>query len=52
MILKIVGGIVFAAGVVLWCGNVFGFLPTFPLAGYITILIGGAIFRAGVSASK
>lgn len=46
-ILTIVGGAVVALGAVLWCGNVFGFFPTFPFAGYVTIAIGGAIIGAG-----
>ena len=41
------GAIVFAAGVFLWCGNVFGFFPTFPLAGYVTAVVGGFIYKAG-----
>ena len=41
------GAIVFAAGALLWCGNVFGFFVTFPFAGYLTLLTGGAIYKAG-----
>jgi hypothetical protein len=41
------GALIFAAGAVLWCGNVFGFFVTFPFAGYLTLLIGGATFKAG-----
>lgn len=41
------GALVFVAGVVLWCGNVFGFFVTFPFAGYLTLLVGGATFKAG-----
>jgi hypothetical protein len=44
---RIVGDVVFAIGVVLWCGNIFRFFPTFPLAGYLTMVVGGVIFRAG-----
>ena len=44
---QIIGGLVFVLGAVLWCGNVIGFFPTFPGAGYITLAIGGALFRAG-----
>lgn len=43
----VLGGVVFAAGVFLWCGNVFGFFPTFPFVGYLTGLAGFLIFRAG-----
>lgn len=47
MALMGVGGLIVAIGVLLWTGNVFGFFPTFPYAGYITIAIGGAIFAFG-----
>ena len=43
----IVGGVVVAAGAFLWCGNVFHFFPTFPLAGYLTMVVGGAIMKFG-----
>lgn len=43
------GGLVVVLGAFLWCGNVFGFFPTFPFVGYITMAIGGAIWRAGSS---
>src|SRR5580658_4135209 len=45
MVLKGVGGVIFALGVFLFCGNVFRFFPTAPFAGYITMAIGGALFR-------
>ena len=41
------GALIFVAGAFLWCGNVFGFFVTFPFAGYLTLLIGGATFKAG-----
>ena len=41
------GGLVFVAGVFLWCGNVFGFFPTFPMVGYITAAVGAMIFGWG-----
>jgi hypothetical protein len=44
---KIIGIILLVVGVVLWCGNVFGFLPTFPGAGYIGLVLGGIVFKAG-----
>jgi hypothetical protein len=44
---KILGGVVLVAGIGLWIGNVSGQFRTFPLAGYLTILVGGAIMRAG-----
>jgi hypothetical protein len=47
MVLKGVGGVIFALGVFLFCGNVFRFFPTVPFAGYITMAIGGALFRFG-----
>jgi hypothetical protein len=45
--MKILGVLVFVAGVGLFVGNVSRVFPTFPLAGYITMAIGGAIMRAG-----
>jgi hypothetical protein len=42
-----VGGLVFVAGAFIWCGNVFGFFPTYPMVGYLTMLVGGAIFGWG-----
>lgn len=41
------GGLIFVVGILLWCGNVFHFFPTFPFAGYITMAVGGAIFGFG-----
>ena len=41
------GALVFAGGVFLFLGNVIGFFRTFPLAGYLTIVAGGAIYKAG-----
>lgn len=45
LIVQLVGALVFLAGVFLWCGNVFGFFPTFSLAGYVTGVAG--IFIVG-----
>ena len=45
----LVGGLVVVVGAFLWCGNVFGFFPTFPMVGYITMAIGGAIWRFGAT---
>lgn len=45
--MKIVGMIIIAIGAVIWCGNVFHFFPTFPLAGYITMAVGGFIMKKG-----
>lgn len=42
-----VGGLVFAAGAFLFAGNIFGFFPTVPLAGYLTMLVGGGLFGWG-----
>ncbi len=42
-----VGGIVFVVGAFLFLGNVIGFFPTVPLAGYLTMLAGGALFGWG-----
>ena len=46
MAMQIAGGLIFVLGMFLWCGNVFRFFPTFPFAGYITMMIGGAIWKA------
>jgi hypothetical protein len=45
--MKILGTIVFIAGVVLFLGNVLGFMRTFPGAGYLTIAAGGVLHRRG-----
>ena len=45
--LSILGAIVFVLGAFLWIGNVTRTFPTIPLAGYLTMLVGGAMFRAG-----
>jgi hypothetical protein len=42
-----VGAVLFLGGAFLWCGNVFGFYPTIPGAGRVTMLIGGALFVLG-----
>jgi hypothetical protein len=41
------GALIFVAGAVLWCGNVFGFFVTFPFAGYLTLVAGAPTFKAG-----
>jgi hypothetical protein len=43
----VAGVLVTGAGVFLWLGNVVGFYPTFPFAGYLTILAGVGIYKAG-----
>jgi hypothetical protein len=45
--LSILGGLVFLAGAALWIGNVTRAFPTFPFAGYLTMLVGGVMWRAG-----
>jgi hypothetical protein len=42
-----VGGIIFVIGVGLFLGNVTGKFISFPYAGYITMLVGGAIAGFG-----
>jgi hypothetical protein len=44
---SILGLLILIAGIFLFIGNVSGMFRTFPLAGWITIVIGGAIMRAG-----
>lgn len=46
-VISILGIVIVAAGVFLWVGNVSRLFPTFPLAGYVTIVVGGIVFRAG-----
>jgi len=45
--MKILGAVVFVAGVILFLGNVVGFMRTFPGLGYITIAAGGFLHRKG-----
>ncbi len=45
--MQILGYVVIALGALIWCGNVFHFFPTFPLAGYITMFVGGIIVKKG-----
>jgi hypothetical protein len=47
MAVALLGGLIFLAGIFLFLGNFLGFFPTFTGAGYITIMIGGAIWRVG-----
>jgi hypothetical protein len=44
---RLIGMVIFGAGIFLWCGNVFRFFPTFPLAGYLTMVVGGIVMRFG-----
>ena len=48
---QLVGGIVVIAGVGLLIGNMTGFFPTFPFAGFITMTVGGFIAGAGQKSS-
>lgn len=48
-LVQIIGCIVVAVGGFLWLGNKFGFFPTFPFAGYLTIITGLAIISWGTS---
>ena len=43
----ILGALIFLGGVFLFLGNIIGFFRTFPLAGYGTMVIGGAVYRMG-----
>jgi hypothetical protein len=45
--LRIFGILVIIAGIGLWIGNVSGGFRTFPGLGYLTILIGGSMAKAG-----
>ena len=46
MLLQAGGALVFVLGIFLWVGNVLGFFRTFMGAGYITMMIGGAMWKA------
>lgn len=41
----LIGVIIFVVGVILFIGNVSGWWPTFPCAGFITMTVGGFITR-------
>ena len=41
------GVIVIVIGAGLWIGNVTHAFPTFPLAGYLTMVVGGIIVKTG-----
>jgi hypothetical protein len=45
--MKVLGALVTIIGVLLILGNVTRLFPTFPFAGFIVTLIGGAIYRKG-----
>lgn len=46
-IVGIIGVIILLIGGFLWCGNMFGFFPTFPGAGWIGLLLGGFLMKVG-----
>jgi hypothetical protein len=48
-IVGIIGVLILLGGAFLWCGNVFGFFPTFPGAGYIGLILGGILMKVGSS---
>ena len=43
--MKALGMVITGVGAFLWCGNVFRFFPTFPMAGYLTMVVGGFIAK-------
>ena len=45
--MKILGALVFIVGIGLFIGNISGAFRTFPGVGWITIAVGGIMFRAG-----
>jgi hypothetical protein len=45
--MRIVGMIVIGIGALIWCGNVFHFMPTIPLLGWGIMFVGGMIMRSG-----
>lgn len=46
---QLFGGLIFLIGVFLFAGNVLGFFPTFPGAGWLGLIIGGGVWRAGAA---
>ncbi len=47
-----IGGVIFAVGLGLLVGNLTGLFKTFPFAGGITMLIGGAMMRGMINAAN
>jgi len=42
-----IGGVIFVVGVLLLIGNMTGYFPTFPFAGFVFMLIGGWVSKLG-----
>lgn len=47
--MKILGAIIFIAGLFLFLGNIIGFFRTFPGVGYITMALGGFLYKKAAS---
>lgn len=47
VVLRLFGGIAFCVGIILVYGNRSGEFPTFPFAGFITMSVGVALWKAG-----
>ncbi len=47
--MKILGAIIFIAGLFLFLGNIIGFFQTFPGVGYITMAVGGFLYKKAAS---
>jgi len=45
--MQIFGGLVLITGIGLWVGNASEAFCTFPMAGWVTIAVGGVLLRAG-----
>jgi hypothetical protein len=45
--LSVLGAVVLIVGIGLFVGNISGMFPTFPGAGWLTIAVGGIMYRAG-----
>lgn len=45
----ILGGLIVVVGAGIWIGNVSGAFRTIPFLGWILILVGGAVVRAGIN---
>jgi hypothetical protein len=45
--MQLFGGLFLLTGIALWVGNASEVFCTFPMAGWVTIAIGGALLRVG-----
>ena len=43
--MKVAGALIFVVGLFLFLGNIIGFFPTFPGVGYLTMAVGGILYK-------